>query len=282
MVTADDLVGVSLRYSWKILNMDNKALAECAANCARSYLDNPPFGIYNRYDTADKTDTAFLFLDKQGIQNIAIRGTDSLADWLQNLQFIPDPEVREYKAHGGFSRGARELLRQMLPDIHKEIPVRIQGHSLGGAISVLMSMQLELEGFLVDNVVTFGAPRGFDKRGAEFHGELRNKSGQPLASRTTQVRNGNDIVCRVLLSSPAGQIGAWHPYCRAMHVDHAGYISEGAGHWEAVRAWMPNTLDRIHKLKENISEMRQMVTGSVGDHAIDNYYNALNKALIDG
>ena len=256
--------------------MDNLIL-QSAKLCQQSYSNTPNYPDYARFDTADKTDTAFVF-KQDGMQHIVIRGTDSLGDWLQNLQFMPDPEVDGYKVHGGFSRGARELTRLITPHLSRELEINITGHSLGGAISILMSMELCLQGFIVSRVDTFGAPRPFDNRGANLHKGIF-KDGKPLWERTTQVRNGNDIVCRVLLSNPGHYskrwIGAFHPHCNALHVDHEKCQRWGPNWWEAVRSLEPDTIGRVEQLLGSLHEAREMVTGSAGDHAIWNYITAL-------
>lgn len=240
--------------------MPNEILLKSARLAQDSYSVRPRlFGRdYLRFDTADKTDTVFLFSTEK-LQLLVFRGTDSILDWLQNLEFIPDHEIDGYFVHGGFSRGARELYEQFYPALD-ERPIRLVGHSLGGALAVICSMQLVYDGKDVHSVHTFGAPRPFDMRGARVHQALQ------LPQRTAQVRNGDDIVCRVMLSSPGGnKIGAWHPFCHAVHLD-GDDTHFGAEWWEKVRQRMPNTVKRLENAADHLM-----------DHAVWNYVKALEK-----
>lgn len=51
-------------------------------------------------------------------------------------------------------------------------PIKLTGHSLGGAVAVIVAAKLKIRGYRVDKVMTFGAPKATDARGAERLREL--------------------------------------------------------------------------------------------------------------
>eukprot|EP00668_Euglena_longa_P032482 GGOE01041831.1.p1 GENE.GGOE01041831.1~~GGOE01041831.1.p1 ORF type:complete len:292 (-),score=27.91 GGOE01041831.1:82-957(-) len=116
----------------------------------------------------------FLELLADGTQWLAIRGTHNLDNVMSNLQydleFTPDLGIRAHRGFISLFLMAWDLLKTTLV---KSKPVRISGHSLGGAVASLLALKLKLEGFLLEEVVTFGSPKFTDLDGsAEFLRQL--------------------------------------------------------------------------------------------------------------
>ncbi|KAL0918028.1 hypothetical protein M5K25_013149 [Dendrobium thyrsiflorum] len=102
-----------------------------------------------------------------------IQGSDSLASWQANLFFEPTKfEGTEALVHRGIYEAAKGIYHQFMPEINSHIVAhggaarfRFTGHSLGGSLSLLISLMLlsrnaiPLSSLLP--VVTFGSPAVF-------------------------------------------------------------------------------------------------------------------------
>lgn len=129
------------------------SLFSLAVACKRSYQDAESFG-----------DEALRVKTRDGWTIIAIRGSDSLDDWISNFRFSPDDGI-----HDGFQAGTDELLDRVVQEVIKTRrpeanPVILTGHSRGGALAEILAVNLGLP------CVTFGAPRTFS---AKFLRDLR-------------------------------------------------------------------------------------------------------------
>lgn len=125
---------------------------------------------------------------------IAVRGTQvsepaGVLDVLRDVLIIP---WYSRDAGGffplGFVRGSKAILgdiKGILRD-NPNIPVSLTGHSLGGAIALLLGEMLVKDGFELKQCVVFGSPKV---------GKLKHLKG------FTQYRNGRDVVTFLPLTS---------------------------------------------------------------------------------
>ncbi|MCE2836924.1 MAG: lipase family protein [Cyanobium sp. 49614_E6] len=93
---------------------------------------------------------------------IAIEGSDELADWRRNFEFL----LTSSDEHLGFGSYARELMAQMWAQglqVDHSIPTILCGHSLGGAVATIIAAQLQDHVPLLE-LVTFGSPRPGGRR----------------------------------------------------------------------------------------------------------------------
>lgn len=127
------------------------------------------------------------FTNKKGIQVyildlgdscvLAFRGSDENCDWKQNFK-IRFTSSEYGKIHKGFNQSwnlVKEEVKANLPNK----PLYITGHSYGGALAFIASLELEHK-----QLITFGCPKvlrkGYDYKGNHL-----------------RVRNNNDIVTMI-------------------------------------------------------------------------------------
>ena len=108
--------------------------------------------------------------DSERKRVLSIRGTKTLNNILQNmdaqLTYFEDLGI---KAHRGYTVIARAMAKEILDDnllAIDDLPLLLTGHSLGGAVSVLLANLLVRQGFTIRSVYTFGMPKFVDKEGA--------------------------------------------------------------------------------------------------------------------
>ena len=101
----------------------------------------------------------------------AFRGTESLPDWLGNLQAVKDPGPwRRTEVHEGFQDAflaAALKIGETIGRRRQRQRVWVTGHSLGGALAVLLAATMCESNLPVHGLYTFGAPRVGDGRFAE-------------------------------------------------------------------------------------------------------------------
>ena len=115
-------------------------------------------------------------LNKDSYTTITFRGTASINNWINNLyvnalityrlsdyfqtiKFLPRHNL---EGHQGFFTMADRLYEKIkLGDINKNTPLRIYGHSLGGALATIVAYCLSYEGYTVEVLITIGCPRVF-------------------------------------------------------------------------------------------------------------------------
>jgi hypothetical protein len=112
--------------------------------------------------------------DRRQIQWIAVRGSQNLRNWFLNLRYMQRPFTKNFQnrrvlvdLHWGFYEAAEEIYKAILPYLRPDYPIRLTGHSLGGAIAVLLLMFLKEDGYAIERCVTFGQPKVTDQRGAD-------------------------------------------------------------------------------------------------------------------
>ena len=184
----------------------------------------------------------------------AFRGTDSLPDWLTNLQAVKDPGPWENTAvHEGFQdaflASALQIGEIIGRNVQADHQVWLTGHSLGGALAVLLAATLMESDLPVHGLYTFGAPRVGDRKFAR----ALNNSLQGVTANW-RVVNKDDLVPHVPLESFFSHSGnrmllmgdgsvshsgrAWGDFKESMW----GWIGRQLGH-RKLRIAAPHVLD---------------------------------------
>ncbi|MDF2565218.1 MAG: triacylglycerol lipase [Massilibacillus sp.] len=100
-----------------------------------------------------------LFDDTKKVQYIVSRGSSNLTNWIKDAEYIKtlDSKTGIY-IHKGFVDSAREIYDYILSKLNTDYTTYLTGHSLGGAITVILHLYLMKAGFSVQQSVTFGQP----------------------------------------------------------------------------------------------------------------------------
>lgn len=144
--------------------------------------------------TLADSQVSYFLSQGNGVQTIAIRGTANLANVLVDLdiEFQPDERLG-ITLHNGFRSAAEAVFNDVRPRLISAKPLQITGHSLGGAIAVVLAMYLQQDSAVaVTQVITFGQPKVTNLTGADVFADI------PL----TRVVTGKDIVPLVPPISP--------------------------------------------------------------------------------
>jgi len=106
-------------------------------------------------------------------QLVAIRGTSNVENALVDLdaQLIPHNTLG-IKLHRGFTTAATQISNELAKILDKSHTIHLTGHSLGGAIAVILAMDLSARGYNVGEVVTFGQPKVTNMLGARKFSQL--------------------------------------------------------------------------------------------------------------
>jgi hypothetical protein len=104
---------------------------------------------------------AFVEVDvARGVQWVAVRGTANLKNVAEDAEYtkVPAPDLG-VPVHKGFVEDARAVWTFARPRLRPELETRLTGHSLGGALALLLAMRLSVEGHPLGRVITFGQPK---------------------------------------------------------------------------------------------------------------------------
>ena len=140
-----------------------------------------------------ESQVSYFLSRANGIQTIAIRGTANLENVMLDLDLeLKSDTALDIKLHQGFGSAAKAVYTDVKPYLNEKLPIHITGHSLGGAIAVILGLYLQQEDYAVTQIITFGQPKVTNVTGAKKYDLL------PLIRVVTL----NDIVPLVPPISP--------------------------------------------------------------------------------
>ncbi len=162
---------------------------------AWGFADVESFEIVRGHDIDTQ---GFVAINKDHIL-AAFRGTESLPDWLGNLQSVKDPGPwRRTEVHEGFQDAflaAALKIGETIGRKRERQRVWVTGHSLGGALAVLLAATMLESNLPVHGLYTFGAPRVGDR-------SFANRLNRELdGAAHWRVVNEGDLVPHVPLES---------------------------------------------------------------------------------
>lgn len=153
-------------------------LLKYAAFAAASYEDVETFKgachsqelefLHSGAHLQDKVRYFIAVNERDKSQLVTIRGTSNLENAVVDIDYVlTTDELAGIELHKGFSQSARNIYREIQAKLRKDYTVHLTGHSLGGAVVVILAMYMEKDGYTVGDVVTFGQPKVTNRTGAK-------------------------------------------------------------------------------------------------------------------
>jgi hypothetical protein len=205
--------------------------------------------------TSGKTDVQYFIIynPAKKVQAIAVRGSDNSVNWDLDMDTRGERDkAAGIMLHAGFRQAAEAVWTDVRPRLRPGYTTFITGHSLGGAVAVILGMYMRDAGVKVGGIYTFGQPKVTNLAGAEAYATL------PLIRVIYQ----NDIVSLV----PADFTGGTTLFA---HLGTAVNILEGPYYVYVTEA---------QAFQYSQSSLQKMLTqASVPDHHLK-YYLASLKA----
>ncbi len=106
--------------------------------------------------------------DLSKTQLIAVRGTSNVENAIVDiaLKLKPDPHTG-LQLHAGFAYTAQQVYADIQPLLKKDYTLHTTGHSLGGAVALILAKYLDSDVYRVGQVITFGQPKVTNLAGAK-------------------------------------------------------------------------------------------------------------------
>ncbi len=106
-------------------------------------------------------------------QIVALRGTANAENALLDISAAMklDPHSGLY-LHEGFAYSAWQVFQHIRAKLSKGYRIETTGHSMGGAVALILAKYLELAGFSIAQVITFGQPKVTNYNGAKAFSNL--------------------------------------------------------------------------------------------------------------
>lgn len=104
---------------------------------------------------------------------LAVRGTSNVENAMIDiaLKLLPNKHTG-IKLHQGFALAADFIYSELKPSLNKGYQVSTTGHSLGGAVALILAMYMDADGYNVDKVITFGQPKVTNVNGSKRFAHL--------------------------------------------------------------------------------------------------------------
>lgn len=135
----------------------------------RVLTESRDFTLTHHHTIADVQITYFLATNElTRTQVISVRGTSNVENAMVDisLKLLVDPNTG-IALHQGFAHAARQVFKELKPLLKPDYQIQLTGHSLGGAVAVILAMYLDSDDFNIGQVVTFGQPKVTNVSGAE-------------------------------------------------------------------------------------------------------------------
>ena len=161
--------------------MEFTEVLDFARRAAAAYQDEPAIravvGPQPALTTSDLRGVdvrAFVEVDeRQRRQWVVVRGTANLLNAAEDADYtkVNAPELG-IVVHQGFLDDAEAVWSFARSLLKPGLETRITGHSLGGALALIIAMRLHTQGFPVSRIVTFGQPKVTNEAGVDRFRDL--------------------------------------------------------------------------------------------------------------
>lgn len=208
---------------------------------------------------ADHNSAQAALIEHEDYLCIAFRGTNEVADWLDNINAFSTKELFG-EFHRGFWNSVEDVWNPIWQAYEEKItikkrPLFITGHSLGGAMATIAAARLIHLDLPFTSIYTFGQPRALSRETARvFNIECQ--------SRFFRFHNNNDIVTRV----PARLMGY-------SHVGSYLYITEEKSIHPETGFWF-RFLDYVDGAVESVKQRKYL--DGLEDHDMADYLEAIS------
>jgi len=128
-----------------------------------------------QYRSVEGVEVNYLLATNDALKHqiIAVRGTANVENAIADLSLKLLPDKHAHIAlHQGFAQAAEGVYQGALPLLKKNYTISTTGHSLGGAIAVILSMYLSVDQYSLGPIITFGQPKVTNVRGALVYQNL--------------------------------------------------------------------------------------------------------------
>jgi len=168
-------LGKPVRASGDIDFMQLHRLAEYAAAAYRPESNIQALAATENmalrlHETLAENQVSFFVADSRldGVSIVAIRGTSNVENALLDLSLQLQPDRKSgLRLHQGFAAAARQVYRRLTTVLEPGHRLILTGHSMGGAVAMILARYLDADGIAVDRVVTFGQPKVTNLPGAD-------------------------------------------------------------------------------------------------------------------
>ncbi len=127
------------------------------------------------YNSVPDAEVVYLLMTDpiQKQQIISIRGTANIENALLNisLKLLPN-EYTKIDLHQGFSQAAEAIYQAIQPSLKKDYKISLTGHSLGGAVAVILAMYMDVDHYDIGSIITFGQPKVTNIAGSQKFAHL--------------------------------------------------------------------------------------------------------------
>ena len=110
----------------------------------------------------------FLATDEMAKTHIiSVRGTANIENAIVDIALKLNLDKHTgVLLHNGFSQAAQAIYKEIKPRLNDDYVISTTGHSLGGAVALILAMYLDVDHYKTGSIITFGQPKVTNLSGA--------------------------------------------------------------------------------------------------------------------